>query len=104
MFELVEITTKDKLIHQGIFFRPQKPVNKALLWVHGLTSTFYGNISLLNELAQQGEAHGFGFALSSNRAKQASTIFFKPPSGFSSITPLNTPFSVYTSAPFSTNP
>ena len=61
-FQLVEITTKDKQIHQGIYFRPQKSAKKALLWVHGLTSTFYGNVSLLNELAQQGEAQGFGFA------------------------------------------
>ncbi len=72
-FYLVEITTKDKLIHQGILFRPRKPsfakasVGKAILWVHGLTSTFYGHVELMNNLAQTCEKEGIGFAAFNNR-------------------------------------
>lgn len=66
-FYLVETITKDKLIHQGIFFKPSTPTKKALLWVHGLTSSFYSNVTALNEFATQCEEHGFGFASFNNR-------------------------------------
>lgn len=60
---LVEITTKDGLIHQGIFYRPDKPVKKAIVWVHGLTSKFYSNIVLFDELAKE----SWAFASFNNR-------------------------------------
>ncbi len=74
-FYLAEIVTKDKLIHQGIFFPTSsrksgtswgKP-SRAILWVHGLTSTFYSNVPLITEFAKQCEKHGFGFASFNNR-------------------------------------
>lgn len=66
-FYLTEIVTKDKLIHQGIFFRPKKPGKKAILWVHGLTSTFYGGVSIFEAFAETCEDKGIGFASFNNR-------------------------------------
>lgn len=61
-FYLAEIVTKDKLLHQGIFFKPKQPTKKAILYIHGLTSTFYGSVTLVNELAISCEKQGIGFA------------------------------------------
>lgn len=75
-FYLAEIITEDKLIHQGIFFKPKKPssvprrgtsAGKAILWVHGLTGTFYGNIKIFDAFAQACEKEGWGFASFNNR-------------------------------------
>lgn len=66
-FYLVETTTKDKLIHQGIFFKPSQPGKKAILWVHGLASTFYSNVPLFTEFSKQCEKRGTGFASFNNR-------------------------------------
>jgi pimeloyl-ACP methyl ester carboxylesterase len=66
-FQLVETTTKDSLIHQGVFFKGSKPTHKALLWVHGLTSNFYSHVTLLNNCAVACEESGFGFAAFNNR-------------------------------------
>lgn len=62
IFNLVETATKDKLVHQGIFFKPSKPGKKAILWVHGITGRFYGSVALMNEFAEMCESKGFGFA------------------------------------------
>lgn len=59
---LAEIVTKDKLIHQGLFFRPKKPGKKAILWVHGLTDNFYGDLSALEALSGRCEKEGWGLA------------------------------------------
>lgn len=61
-FYLAEIVTKDKLIHQGLFFRPKKPGKKAILWVHGLTDNFYGDLSALEALSGRCEKEGWGLA------------------------------------------
>ncbi len=61
-FYLAEIVTKDKLIHQGIFFRPKKPTKKAILYVHGLTDNFYGDLSALEALSGRFEKEGWGLA------------------------------------------
>lgn len=61
-FYLTEITTKDKLIHQGIYFEPSKKSDVAILWVHGLTSTFYGKPVLNETIANECEKHGWGYA------------------------------------------
>ena len=86
-FQLVEATTKDKLIHQGIFFHPshsssvktskdkkaadgsaslRKP-KRALLWVHGLGGKFYSHIRLWEALAEKAKKAGIGFAIFNNR-------------------------------------
>lgn len=72
-FYLTEIVTKDKLVHQGLFFRPEKPGKKAILWVHGLGSTFYGNVSLIEMFADACEKQGIGFAAFNNRGHDGIT-------------------------------
>jgi len=76
-FYLVETTTRDKLIHQGIFYRPENPGKKALLWVHGLTSTFYGSIFPYETLVSQCEKNGLGFAAFNNRGHDGITSIKK---------------------------
>lgn len=57
-FYLAEIVTKDKLIHQGIFYEPSKKpffakasADKAILWVHGLSGKFYGDVVMMEQFA-----------------------------------------------------
>lgn len=64
---LDEIITKDKLIHQGIYFQPSKHNRKAILWVHGLTGRFYSDITLMNLFAEGCNMNGWGFAAFNNR-------------------------------------
>lgn len=66
-FYLSEITTKDGLIHQGIFFSPKNPGKRAILWVHGLTGRFYGDPIINNAFAEECETQGWGFAAFNNR-------------------------------------
>jgi len=66
-FELAEITTKDRLIHQGIFLRPERAGKKALLWIHGLTGKFYGDPTLMNLFAEECAKNNMAFAAFNNR-------------------------------------
>ena len=66
-FYLTEIVTNDKLIHQGIYFKPRKLSKRAILFIHGLTSTFYAPIQLLEKVVSQCEKEGYGFAAFNNR-------------------------------------
>lgn len=66
-FYIAEIVTKDKLVHQGIFFQPSNKNKKAILWVHGLTDNFYGDLKLMEELSVYCEKEGWGLASFNNR-------------------------------------
>lgn len=71
-FYLTEIITKDKLIHRGIFYRPSRKAtdgkaNLAILWVHGLSGKFYGDIAMMERFAGACEKRGWGFAAFNNR-------------------------------------
>ena len=66
-FSLIEVVTKDKLIHQGIFAKPGQTTGLAILWVHGLSGAFYGNTWILNEFARACSKAGVGFAAFNNR-------------------------------------
>lgn len=66
-FYITEIVTKDKLIHQGLFFKPEKPGKKAILWIHGLTDNFYGDVRTFKVFAEECEKHGWGLASFNNR-------------------------------------
>jgi pimeloyl-ACP methyl ester carboxylesterase len=73
-FQFAEIVTSDQIIHQGIYFAPAfVPLSGtgkakiALLWVHGLTSTFYAHGSLLESFANSAEKEGWGLAAFNNR-------------------------------------
>lgn len=72
-FYLAEIVTKDKLIHQGLFYKPTNLGKKAILWVHGLSSTFYGNTKLLEAFGEYCEKEGIGFAVFNNRGHDVVT-------------------------------
>ncbi len=70
---LVETVTKDTLVHQGMYFKPSRPalnkttVGKAILWVHGLTGSFYSDTKLLTAFTEVCEQEGIGFAAFNNR-------------------------------------
>jgi dienelactone hydrolase len=64
---LSETTTKDGLVHQGIFCRPEKPGKKAILWIHGLTSNFYSNPKRIDAVMTACVKNGIGFASFNNR-------------------------------------
>lgn len=66
-FYLAEIVTKDKLIHQGLFYQPKNPGKKAMLFVHGLSSTFYAGKTMLEAFADVCENEGIGFVAFNNR-------------------------------------
>jgi len=66
-FRLHEIETKDHLIHQGIVSFPDRSTGTALVWVHGLSGKFYGDVPLLNGLSQRCTKRGMAFASFNSR-------------------------------------
>ena len=64
---LTEIETKDKLVHQGIYFEPKERSDKAILWVHGLSSTYSSHIPTCDAFSQMCKKYHFGFAAFNNR-------------------------------------
>ncbi len=89
-WEIRSTTTKDNLIHQGLYYRPSKPGKKAILWVHGFTDNGYGDMEVVEELARQGEFIGLGVASFNTRGHDivASIKKLDPasPKGTASIT------------------
>ncbi|MBI2404908.1 hypothetical protein HYV22_01870, partial [Candidatus Gottesmanbacteria bacterium] len=86
-FYLAEITTKDKLVHQGIFYRPTNSSGRAILWVHGLSGTFDGDIAIHEAFANVCEKEGWGYAAFHNRGRNLIAGIRKldgtPPKGYS---------------------
>lgn len=70
---LVEITTKDNLIHQGLYAEPAKQTGTALLWVHGLSSNFYSNASRINTMIDVCRGNRIGFAVFNSRGHDVVT-------------------------------
>lgn len=66
-FYITETTTKDGLIHKGLFYKPTNAGKCAVLWVHGLTDNFYSNVTIFSQLAQAGREIGLGIASFNNR-------------------------------------
>lgn len=83
-FYLANIVTKDKLKHQGIYVRG---VKRAILYQHGLSSTFYGDLPMQETYADVCEKEGWGFAAFHNRGHDLLTSARKmdgtPPYGYS---------------------
>lgn len=82
--------TKDKLVHQGIYFIPKKPMKRAILWVHGLTDNFYGDMGLIESFVDTLGSYGWGIASFNTRGhdivssvKKNDSLF---PKGHTSIT------------------
>lgn len=88
-FYLAEIVTKDKLIHQGIFFRPKRSGKKAILWVHGLSGRFYGDLTMMEQFANVCEKRGWGSASFNTRGHDLISSIHKvdpaSPSGFTYV-------------------
>lgn len=76
-FYLIEIVTKDNLVHQGLYFEPARKNKKAILWVHGLTDNFYGDLALMEELSGYCEKVGWGLASFNNRGHDVITSITK---------------------------
>lgn len=89
-FYLAEIVTKDKLIHQGIFFKPKKAGKKAILWVHGLTDNFYGDLRMIEAFVDTIGRQGWGIASFNTRGHDIVTSMKKvdrvSPKGHTSLT------------------
>ena len=66
-YYLTEIETKDKLIHQGIYFEPKEKADIAILWVHGLSSTYASHVPTCDAFADVCKKYHFGFAAFNNR-------------------------------------
>ena len=88
-FYLVEITTKDKLVHQGAYLEPLKKSKKALLWVHGLTDNFYGDLGLLEAFVETLGKAGWGIASFNTRGHDVVSSIKKRdasvPKGYASV-------------------
>jgi len=65
-FEFADILTSDGVDLQGVFAGPAK-TKKALIFVHGLTSSFYSNIPRLTAIAGECEKNGIAFYAFNNR-------------------------------------
>jgi len=64
---LVEITTNDGIMHQGVYVKPLKASKKAILYIHGLTSAFYHGMALQNAVVDACIKKGIGYASFNNR-------------------------------------
>jgi pimeloyl-ACP methyl ester carboxylesterase len=60
--ELAECVTADGLLHQGFVYDPPKRGGTALLFIHGLTGTFYNGIRLHRAFMDACAAAGYGYA------------------------------------------
>ncbi len=97
-FELVETVTKDGLVHQGMFARPEPHSvphsgtsrGRALLWVHGLTGRFYGDVKTMNLFADECTKQGMAFASFNTRGHDIISsmrkIDPKEPNGYTHVT------------------
>ena len=86
-FYLSEIVTKDKLVHQGIFYEPKAKGNRAILYVHGLSSVFYNEPVMTGMFADACETEGMAFASFNTRGHDMIAGIRKidgtPPYGYS---------------------
>lgn len=88
-FELAEAVTRDGLVHQGLFSGPEGQGKRAVLWIHGLTGRFYGDVTLMNGLAAACNAKGMAFAVFNTRGHDIIANLKKvdpnEPSGFGHV-------------------
>jgi len=69
-FELINFVTKDGLEHQGIVHIPDDVSGTAVLWIHGLTGRFYGDVALMNLFAKECAAKHMAFASVNTRGHE----------------------------------
>jgi pimeloyl-ACP methyl ester carboxylesterase len=76
-FSLAEISTKDGIIHQGIVSIPEGHGGRAVLWIHGLTARFYGDVVSMNLFADVCSKKNMGFASFNTRGHDMITGFHR---------------------------
>ena len=64
--EFIRITTEDKLILQGLVYKPDKKTDKALIHIHGMAGNFYEN-RFLDAMAKEITDNGFVFLVINTR-------------------------------------
>ncbi|MFN7991412.1 MAG: alpha/beta fold hydrolase [Candidatus Micrarchaeia archaeon] len=72
MAELTEVTTKDKLLLQGLIFS-SKSKRLALIYIHGLGGDFYGSPAKVAAFARECRRRGFAFFIFNNRGNNTMT-------------------------------
>ena len=87
-FSLVQTTTPQGFIHQGICLIPSG-AKRGLLFIHGLSGTFYGGINLLNILAEDCNKSHLAFASFNTRGHDSiasiSKVDEQSPKGYSYV-------------------
>src|SRR3989338_7210966 len=58
---LTSIKTRDGVTLDGIYMPPKRKSKTALIWVHGLTSSFYSSQKLISELSSRCQKLGIGY-------------------------------------------
>lgn len=58
--EFIRFETEDKLLLQGLIYKPDKPSDKALLHIHGMAGNFYEN-RFLDAMAKELTDNGYAF-------------------------------------------
>lgn len=58
---LTKIKTRDGIALDGIFVKPRRKSKTALIWVHGLTSSFHSSQTLIKELSSRCQKAGVGY-------------------------------------------
>lgn len=66
-YELVDILTKDQLVHQGMVHIPKGCGKTAVVWIHGLTGTFYSNTKSMELFALACEKQKMAFGAFNTR-------------------------------------
>lgn len=58
---LTRIKTRDGVTLDGIYIKPKRKGDTALIWLHGLTSYFYSGQALIKELSSRCRKQGIGY-------------------------------------------
>lgn len=58
---LTKIKTSDGITLDGIYVKPKRKGDTALIWLHGLTSRFYSGQPLIKELSEKCSRNGVGY-------------------------------------------
>ncbi|MBI2122134.1 MAG: alpha/beta fold hydrolase [Candidatus Sungbacteria bacterium] len=64
---LTQIKTSDGVTLDGIYVPPKRKSRTALIWVHGLTSSFYSSQKLISGLSSRCQKLGIGYFKFNNR-------------------------------------
>ena len=75
---LTQIKTKDNVILEGIYVEPKRKTKNAVIWLHGLGSSFSYGQELMKELSSALQLMGIGYFKFNTRGHDVVTGFEKP--------------------------